>query len=189
MRTRADIGRYAQRKGETFEQEIKRTNDSLSAKRLGVVEHCHAATKQSSGRILWQARGPFDWVGLLDGCIPVYFESKERDFVQGKAPSRYTLPERDEHQLVSLRNFASLGDGRALCFVLFNWRHLDQDGEIISVEMRLHPIETIPDRTVIRERGVLSANRNWYHTAISEEYRRASEVGFLSFDDDMDIPI
>ena len=188
-RTRSEAGRHAHAKGMKFEDEIKRVNDLIQAKRIGAVVHCHAATKQRNGQVLWQAKGPFDWAGVLDGGVSLFFESKEKDFRQKSMPRKFTLPESSEHQLAALRNFAAIGADRCLCFVLFNWRLIDDDGAIVEAEMRLHPIQTIPDRTVLRERGVIAENRNWYQALISQEYREACQVGFVTYEEDEEIPI
>ncbi len=186
IRTRAQAGKVAQKKGMRFEDEIKRTAEIINDKGLGAVWHAHAATKQINGQVLWSARGPFDWFGMLDGGTPVFFETKERDFDSKKPPSRYTLPERDEHQLIALRQAARYSD-RALCFVLFNWCWYT-DGKLIQAEMRLHPIQTIKDRTVHRDLGLLAPNRNWFYAAISNDYQNAATAAYEDYAADEDIP-
>mgnify|MGYP002683184246 CR=1 FL=1 len=83
IRTRAQAGKVAQRKGMRFEDEIKRTVEIINDKGLGAVWHAHAATKQINGQVLWSARGPFDWFGMLDGGTPVFFEAHRQTISSG----------------------------------------------------------------------------------------------------------
>jgi len=63
--------------GAAWEFEVERWNRQYLIQGQAVVFRCHPGVKVVEARIIWDSRGPPDFVGFLAGCTPVAFDCKE----------------------------------------------------------------------------------------------------------------
>jgi len=93
-------------------------------------------------------KGPCDYAVIFNTGLAGLFDAKSSVGIK-----RFTWPEKQEHQLTEMRRLHQMTGGRAPAFALVEWR---KHGEV-----RVHPIFTIEDRTVVREDGLIAQGVNW----------------------------
>lgn len=168
---RSVVGRSARKKGIDFEGDLKGLHVQLAAAGLAKIWKSEPQARMIGGRWHPVGKGPADWFGAISTGAPVYFESKVREGT-GKTPAKkFTLDKRDEHQLIELADMALIVPS-AICFVIVAWVF---QGE---AEIRVHPIQTIWERAVERELGVLCTDAMlWYSAILSDEYKEREALG------------
>lgn len=145
-------GHYAQAIGENWEQVLDEYHGFLANLGRAVMHKTGPRVRMTRGRgggeLVIVGPGPADYVGCLADGRFVGFEAKTTGGAQG-----FTLPEKSLHQREWLRSLSDMSGQKALAFYLVFWR--------ASGDVRLHWIETIPDRRIRFEDGQPIEGFDW----------------------------
>lgn len=150
-------GRRAKKAGDLFEQRLDRYHDNLVADGLIL----NAARRYTPTKPTWHGKrlvfiatgkGQCDYALIFIGGIGGIFDAKSCE--KGKS---FTWPADQEHQLIEMRHLHHASKGRCPAFALVEWRLIDA--------VRLHPIWTIPERSVRMGEGYPVTGLDWLTTA------------------------
>lgn len=152
---RVEGGRRGKRKGIQFEKTLSDFHEILSATGQAAIHKTGPLVEWKpgpGGRAVPTvvAEGPCDYIGVMNAQA-VFFEAKT---VPNK--EQWSIPMNALHQLVWLQSAAACG---ALAFYLVRWDAHD--------EVRVHPLDTIDDRTLLRVEGtVVEGGVDWRATVL-----------------------
>lgn len=140
---RVEAGRRGKRKGAQFEKSLSDFHEILSATGQAAMHKTGPLVEWKpgpAGKAIPKAvgEGPCDYIGVMDAQA-VFFEAKT---VPNK--DQWSIPMEALHQLIWLQSAAACG---AIAFYLVRWDEHD--------EVRVHPLDTIDDRTLYRHDGRL----------------------------------
>lgn len=152
---RVEAGREGRRKGKKFEKDLNDFHEILVATGQAAIHKAGPAvewTKGADGNASPTAveKGPPDYIGVMNAQA-VFFEAKT---VPNK--DQWTIPMKWLHQLIWLQSAAACG---AIAFYLIRWDAHD--------EVRLHPLDTVDDRTILRVEGTpVEGGIDWRTTVL-----------------------
>lgn len=152
---RVEAGRRGKRKGIQFEKALSDYHEILAATGLAsmhktgpLVEWKPSPSGKASPKVVGD--GPCDFIGVMNAQA-VFFEAKT---VANK--DQWSIPMEALHQLIWLQSAAACG---AIAFYLVRWDEHD--------EVRVHPLDTIDDRTILRVEGTpVEGGIDWRTTVL-----------------------